>query len=407
MGASPAKDSVKESAKGSAKGIVQRPRRLARREITDDDRAVAARSADRILGLHRLAVSPSEIARLTRTPVGAVEEIIRAPSPQGIEPLAVPAGTLLDRPTSKGTTEDSTALAELLGGSTEKGAYADTMRVMRETASTDLLSSFLREQLEEKRLANRQHRLEIERLERGGTPATGDVSTTGTVAILLPNGQLIHASAGDADAIRSSFARNEREDEVAKLRGELQAERDKNREDRWSATVRDLDRKHSEELRALESRLSHKKTLDDIDTDSYAATAATKARAQARVMDEVGDTLHERPHLGRELGELAHDLRPVVSPAVQSRVRTLLAGPANQGELVEQTPEEMDRALAELQASARAAEGRPPLPAAEPPSGGPSTTVPPRSDAPTSWSEEQSRRSRPGDETNDSGIDFG
>jgi hypothetical protein len=337
-----------------------------RAEVTAGDVEAALAESTRISALRVAGITDAMIAKVLHLKVGAVERVGPAPaaSPASPPPSAptgvlasaspnVPPGAAASPSKPAAVSESPSALAELLGGATERGTYTETMKLMRETASTDLLSSFLQEQLEEKRLSNRQHRLEIERLERGGaTPGRGD-GDGGTVAILLPNGQLIHAAARDADAVRASFGRAEREDRVAVLERELQIERDKGRESRMESLLRDMERRHAEELRGLEGRLARHKTQDDIELDGLARSTSLKYDTQSRLLSEGAERVKDAPHLGAKLERIADQV--IGSAEFQRRVRAIVAEPGDmEGEVVEPSLEHLKEVAAELEGIASA-----------------------------------------------------
>jgi hypothetical protein len=224
---------------------------------------------------------------------------------------------------------------------------------------SEMFTAYAKDKREERRLKLEQMRLDVEerkrRLSSGGDSGR-DGGADRTVAILLPNGQMIHAALGDADAIRASFTRGEREDRVAVLERELQAERDKYRESRWESAMKEMQRGHSEEIRALRGEIrAGTPTPAATDARRYGDKASMQMEAATTLIREVGDRIHESPRLGGKLGRVIE--QAVESPEAQERVKAVLrAGvPGLEGELVEQSPEQMQQALDQLEAAERLA----------------------------------------------------
>lgn len=341
-----------------------------------------AQSDPRIRPASAAGLTAAQISRALGHPLGAVELVLASAADSGTDAK--------DDETAGDETSSSAGFAEVLGaGRPSKTGTSKLLSTLAEDQLADIQARYAKARLEDLELSIAERRA---RLESHDTPSTS--GNPGTVAVLLPNGQLIHTSLQDADAVRATFARGEREDRVAQLERELAAEREKGREDRFTRTVQELDRKHVEELRSLEARLTHRRSESDIELDRYAAQSANKSHMESRFYGEVADAVHDRPRVARELGDLLHDVRPALTPALQQKAREALATTGDRyGTPIEQSYEHLAESARRLEAGLTPSE-RDAVGALE----GMSRTIPQRAVTPTSNSEAAS--------TESSGVEF-
>lgn len=330
--------------------------RFVRRPAGPDDMAKAGQHADRIRALRAVGLSDSQIGRALNLKIEAVGSVRGAPS----------AGATADRP--RPTSETSTAiredLLELLGGGSESRTEAKrVLDSLAERELTSMMSERLKLDLEAKRLeiAERRKALEGGTTGHGGGTGAGDL-----VTVLLPNGRTVRTTEADADGLRASFARAERDDEVSRLRSELQAEKDRNRDQAWDRKFDAMQQRHTEEMRSLEGRLKPHLTAESIALDAEARAVGLKYDTQGRLMGTVADRADKAPTLlqlantprGKRLLEIAD--RRIERLQQEEGVPHQGEGDTG-GEWVEPTDAKLQQAAALLERAASADEVPPPV----------------------------------------------
>lgn len=360
----------------------------ARREPTEDEQRRAWGSAGMIRGLHAGLTPTHEIARRVRVPVEAVERVLAAPGaggdlptesesswasswaepgerPQG-GPIRLEPGSTWDyRPTPVG--------AEVIQALRDLGARGNLAQfIVKRWEQSQVMDGATLEAIcldaaAPGSVARSARRFVEERSRPSGAASAAAPADALSRAMASQRDALAHrlemAQAEAAIAELERKARGETADTVrhddpekAELRSRIAALSDQIRKDELAA----IEQRHTEAMRSLEARLTHRKTAEDVELDALARSESIRYDSQGRLMNTLTTRIDRSPTL-QQLAATPRGAK--LLGLADRRFEQLVGDGGSAGTGVPPTDAEMTEAAAIMDGeSRRAGADRPPLP---------------------------------------------
>lgn len=338
-------------------------------DVSDEDRTVALEHRDEICRLYDSLTPPNRIAARLKLPVAAIELVLllrtveasraRDPAPSWSAPSPEPAGSI---PSIYSALDESMRSLGIASGPRgyvlrrfQRHEPNDYEKLLDILASLQLPTGVARGVVDDYREA-------MEPSTRGDRPIAprGDEGDELTKALRARRSGL--ARRLEVAEVEAEIGRLEREGRglppgaaapvTPSVREQQLEERLKTLEAslaefRVSDAVARATTPLLERIRSIESHQTHR-TLEDIDVSSAAGKSQLQYQVATQGIAELSDRVKTAPHVLTKLDKVVD--MALTSPGFQSRVRETFAAPGDlTGTIVEQSPEEMARAAAQLE----------------------------------------------------------